>query len=343
MMMRLILLVFLCGGASAASHWYRYFYTWVSGVSEFPEFVSLGYLDDKELNYYASGMKEVVSRHKVMDAAADPDFYRRNTQISRGEEAVGKANIQTLRDRTNQSGGIHTFQLMYGCELREDGTTGGFIQYGWDGRDFVNFDKDRMVWVTPVSWGEITKNKLDKDTAGNQQDKGYLEGMCIDWLNKYLKYGQEQLRPVKPSVTLTPVRDNKDLSCIATGFYPQAIEVNLFRDGVRIGDSESTGIRPNHDGSYQIHKRMEFDPHSQAKYSCEVEHSGLGQKLVVFYEPKSSSILLIVIGIVVALLVIIAVIAGVVWYRKKAGSKADYKPAKSSDRGESSSNSSANA
>ncbi|XP_043540190.1 major histocompatibility complex class I-related gene protein-like, partial [Chiloscyllium plagiosum] len=177
------------------SHWYRYFYTWVSGVSEFPEFVALGYLDDKELNYYASGMKEVVSRHKVMDAAADPDFYRRNTQILRGWEPVGKVSIQTLRDRTNQSGGIHTYQVMYGCELREDGTTGGFYQFGWDGRDFVSFDKDRMVWVTPVSWGEITKNKWDQIPGRNQQKKGYLEGICIDWLNKYLEYGQEQLRP----------------------------------------------------------------------------------------------------------------------------------------------------
>ncbi|XP_072406565.1 class I histocompatibility antigen, F10 alpha chain-like isoform X2 [Chiloscyllium punctatum] len=341
-MMRLILLVLLCGGASAVSHSLRYFHSWMSPMPGLPEFVLVGYVDEQEFVHYDSDRKEMIPRQRWIAEREGSDYWDRETQTQRGWEAVGKANIPIALERTNQSGGIHTIQVMYGCELREDGTTGGFYQFGWDGRDLISFDKERMVWVTPVSWGEITKNKWDKDSGYNQQNKGYLEGICIEWLQKYLKYGKEQLKPVKPSVTLTPVRDYKDLSCFATGFYPQAIEVNLFRDGVRIGDSESTGIRPNHDGSYQIRKRMEFDPNSQAKYSCEVEHSGLGQKLVVFYEPKSSSILPIIIGIVVALLVIVAVIAGVVWYKKK-GQKADYKPAKSSDRGESSSNSSATA
>eukprot|EP00061_Rhincodon_typus_P003704 g20764.t1 len=84
---------------------------------------------------------------------------------------------------------------MYGCELRDDGSTGGFNQYGWDNSDFISFDKDRMVWVTPLSWGEITKNKWDRDPAFNQQWKGYLEGTCIEWLKKYLKYGERELRP----------------------------------------------------------------------------------------------------------------------------------------------------
>ncbi|XP_060707035.1 H-2 class I histocompatibility antigen, Q9 alpha chain-like [Hemiscyllium ocellatum] len=345
MMMRLILLALLCGGASAVSvsHSLRYFSSWMSPMPGLPEFVLVGYVDEQEFVHYDSDRKKMIPRQRWIAEREGKDYWDGQTQILRDEEPVGKADIQTMMGRTNQTGGIHTVQLMYGCELREDGTTGGFMQFGWDGRDLISFDKDSQVWVTPVSWGQITKNKWDNTPGLNQQRKGYLEGICIEWLKKYLEYGKEQLRPVKPSVTLTPVRENKDLSCIATGFYPQAIEVNLFRGGVRIDDSESTGIRPNHDGSYQIRKWMEFDPNSQAKYSCEVEHSGLGQKLVVFYEPKSSSIILIIIGIVVALLLIVAVIAGVVWYKKKAGQKADYKPAKSSDRGESSSNSSANA
>ncbi|XP_043533770.1 class I histocompatibility antigen, F10 alpha chain-like [Chiloscyllium plagiosum] len=306
MMMRLILLILLCGGASAVTHSLRYLHTAVSSLSEFPEYTDVGYVDDQQFVYYDSKIQQYTPRQRWITKNVAADYWDQNTQKLRGWESSGKVAIQTLMERTNQTRGIHTYQLVYGCELQDNVPISGFHQHGWDGRDFISFDKDRMVWVTPVSWGESTKNKWDKDSGLNKQKKGYLEQECIEWLKKYLQYGEKELKPVKPSVTLTPVRENKDLSCFATGFYPQAIEVNLFRDGVKIDELQSTGIRPNHDGSYQISKRMEFDPHSQAKYSCEVEHNGLGQKLVVFYEPKSSSKLPVKIGIVVALLLIVA-------------------------------------
>ncbi|XP_078074031.1 class I histocompatibility antigen, F10 alpha chain-like [Mustelus asterias] len=327
----------------AASHWYRYFYTSVSGISDFPEFVSLGYLDDKELNYYESGMKEMVPRHRAMELTAGAAELRSWTQILQGEEQTGKVGIQTLMTRTNQSGGIHMYQRMYGCELRDDGRTGGFLQYGWDGKDFVSFDKERSVWVTPVPWGLITKEKWDKDRGFNQQNKGYLEGTCIEWLKKYLQYGQSQLRPVAPTVSFTRLGDSKKLSCAATGFYPQSIELKL-RRGQAAADEYSSGVRPNHDGTYQMEKQTDFEPSDPAKFSCVVDHAGLSQTLVVFYEPKPASMLPVIIGIVIAVLVLVALaVVGFVLYRKKAGQKTGYNPAKTSDKAESSSNSSATA
>eukprot|EP00062_Callorhinchus_milii_P028117 gi/632992284/ref/XP_007885015.1/ PREDICTED: major histocompatibility complex class I-related gene protein-like [Callorhinchus milii] len=91
--------------------------------------------------------------------------------------------------------GIHTVQMMCGCELRGDGSVGGFYQYGYDGNDFIAFDKDRKVWTAPTAAAVVTKNKWDKDTAYNEQRKDYLEQICIEWVQKYVKYGQESLRP----------------------------------------------------------------------------------------------------------------------------------------------------
>ncbi|NXJ87096.1 HMR1 protein, partial [Trogon melanurus] len=39
----------------------------------------------------------------------------------------------------------HTWQRMAGCELLEDGSTRGFDQHAYDGRDFIAFDKDTMT------------------------------------------------------------------------------------------------------------------------------------------------------------------------------------------------------
>nr|6LUP_A Chain A, MHC class I protein [Ginglymostoma cirratum]6LUP_D Chain D, MHC class I protein [Ginglymostoma cirratum] len=266
------------------SHSLRYFFTWSTAGSGIPEFVAVGYVDDQQFVQYDSDRKEMIPRQRWVKESEGPEYWERETQTLRGWEPWGKANIDILSKRTNQTGGIHTYQLMCGCELRDDGSSNtGFVQHAWDSTDFISLDKDKMVWVTPVTWGEITKNKWDRDMAFNQGTKGYLEGICIEWLQKYLKNGNVELRPVKPSVTFTSVRGNKQLSCVATGFYPHSIEVNLFRDSAKIDETESTGVRPNHDGSYQIHRSTEFDPNSQAKYSCVVDHDGLGQQLVVFY------------------------------------------------------------
>ncbi|XP_060707073.1 RLA class I histocompatibility antigen, alpha chain 11/11-like [Hemiscyllium ocellatum] len=107
---------------------------------------------------------------------------------------------------------------------------------------------------------------------------------CIEWLRKYLEYGQRELRVVAPIVSFIRLGDSNRLSCLVTGFYPRAIEVTLWRDGVLIDESLSTGILPNHDRTYQIRKWIEFDPEDQAEYSCQVERSGLEEKLVVIYD-----------------------------------------------------------
>nr|AAB97322.1 MHC class I antigen [Triakis scyllium] len=342
-MLRFILLTLLYGGVSAGSHSLRYFYTSMTPISGLPEFVAVGYVDELVIDEYNSDTQRDVPRQRWMAESEGPDYWERNTQILRGSEQTGKAAIQILSERTNQSGGIHMYQRMYGCELREDGSTGGFLQYGWDAKDFVSFDKEQSVWVTPVQWGEITKKKWDGTPGLNQQWKGYLEGICIEWLKKYLRYGERQLRPAAPTVSFTRLGDSKKLSCVATGFYPQSIELKLHRDQAAAIVPYSSGVRPNHDGTYQMEKQTDFEPSDPAKFSCEVDHAGLSQKLVVFYEPKADS-MLPVIGIVIAVLVLVALaVVGVVLYRKKAGQKTGYNPAKTSDKAESSSNSSATA
>ncbi|XP_072331101.1 class I histocompatibility antigen, F10 alpha chain-like [Scyliorhinus torazame] len=109
------------------------------------------------------------------------------------------------------------------------------------------------------------------------------------------------------------------------------------------GEMYSSGVRPNHDGTYQMEKRTEYDTES-AKYSCKVDHSGLTEPMILFYEPKADSMVPVIVGVVIAVLVLIALaIVGVVIYKKKAGKKTGYNPAKTSDKGDSSSNSSTNA
>ncbi|XP_072115030.1 class I histocompatibility antigen, F10 alpha chain-like [Mobula birostris] len=327
-MPRLLLLALLCGGASAGSHSLRYFYTAVTPVPEVPEFVVVGYVDEEQIVYHDSVLGQTVPRRGWMAESQDPDYWERETQNLRGNEPGFKADIQTLQKRTNQTGGIHTIQLMYGCELHDDGTTAGFMQYGWDGSDLISFDKDRMVWVTPVPWGVITKDKWDQNTARNQQFKGYLEQTCVEWLKKYVQDGGSHLEPNPPEVSFITSLDNRHLSCVATGFYPQSIDVTILRDGRILEETHSHEILPNHDNTYQLTRTVRVEPTDTGKFSCRVEHRGLPKPLILFLVLKSSYIPLMVIAVLVVL-VILVVFADVVsypFYKKKASDKEESSP-----------------
>lgn len=53
--------------------------------------------------FYDSSTKEVVARQEWVKGAVDPDFWRRNTQILKENEMVFKDNMDTARDRFNQT------------------------------------------------------------------------------------------------------------------------------------------------------------------------------------------------------------------------------------------------
>ncbi|XP_072115025.1 uncharacterized protein [Mobula birostris] len=282
MVLRLLLLALLCGGVSAGSHSLRYFYTAVTPGSGVPEFITVRYVDEEQISYYDSVLRQTVPRQQWMAETQGPDYWEWETRISQGDEQWAQAKIQTLMNRTNQTSGIHFLQRMSGCELRDDGTSTGFLQYGWDGSDFITFDKDRMVWVTPVPWGVITKDKWDRDTAMNQGWKGYLEQTCIEWLTKYVKAGGSHLKPNPPEVSFTASEDGRHLSCVATGFYPQSIDMTILRDGRILEETHSHGILPNHDNTYQLTRTVRVEPTDTIKFSCRVEHRSLSEPLVLF-------------------------------------------------------------
>nr|XP_028573579.1 DLA class I histocompatibility antigen, A9/A9 alpha chain-like [Podarcis muralis] len=118
----LLLLLLDCAGST--SHSLRYFYTAVSEPGQgLPQFIAVGYVDDQQYVQYDSDTKEYLPRvpwiRKV--EKEDPQYWHRETQTLQGSELVFRVDLQTLQNRYNQSGGIHTLQQMYGCELRLEG------------------------------------------------------------------------------------------------------------------------------------------------------------------------------------------------------------------------------
>uniref|UniRef100_A0A8D0G7F4 Ig-like domain-containing protein n=1 Tax=Sphenodon punctatus TaxID=8508 RepID=A0A8D0G7F4_SPHPU len=207
--------------------------------------------------------------------------------------------------------GIHTLQLLSKCELRADGRTGGFQQISYDGRDFLYYDLKTQTWVASIPQAVISQRSWNADKLYLQTIKAFLQELCIARWQTFLVYGRESLKPKEPQVLVsdrpTPEGFTR-LSCRAHGFYPQDIAVVWLKNGVAMsGETQSWGIVPSGDGTYQTRVTLEIDPSSDARYQCCVEHESLAQELRVALEPKSN--LLLIVGAVIAALLLLLVAA----------------------------------
>ena len=83
---------------------------------------------------------------------------------------------------------------MYGCEWDDEtGDVHGYVQYGYDGEDFIVFDLKTLTWIAPKQQAQLTKHKWDNDHAMNTGWKHYLTQVCVESLKKYVDYGRSSL------------------------------------------------------------------------------------------------------------------------------------------------------
>ncbi|XP_072225945.1 major histocompatibility complex class I-related gene protein-like [Leuresthes tenuis] len=282
-MMKLIFLLFLgIHGVTAITHSLKYFYTASSGLSAFPEYVSVGLVDGVQISHCDSVTNRNVPKQDWMNTATaeDPQYWESQTQVCVGNQPTYKANVQIAKQRFNQTGGVHIFQRMYGCEWDDEtGEVRGYDQFGYDGEDFISLDLQTETWIAPVQQAVITKHKWDHNRALMAQMKNYLTQICPAWLKKYVNHGRSSLmRTELPSVSLLQKTPSSAVSCHATGFYPNRALMFWRRDGEEIYEGVEHGeILLNHDGSFQMSADLDLSSvptEDWMKYECVFQLSG---------------------------------------------------------------------
>ncbi|XP_075042592.1 class I histocompatibility antigen, F10 alpha chain-like [Mixophyes fleayi] len=345
----LFLLILGVSGVYSDSHTLRYYNTGVSGTgSGLPEFSIAGYVDDQQIVNYNSDSHLYRPVAPWMDKEG-PEYWERETQKGKGTEPVFKAGVRILMNRFNQTGGFHSWQWMYGCELRDDGSTAGYDQYGYDGRDFTYLDTERGVYISTTHEGQITTQKWNSpDVREGERQKNYLENLCIESLKRYIINGRDDLeRRVRPDVKVSGHQsgDITKLQCLVYGFHPRDVDVKWMRNGRdEVPSDEVKQILPNPDGTYQTRVTVEVIPRDGDSYSCYVDHSSLEETLNVLWEPKDNSSSYVIIGVIIAAILVV-VIAGIVLFvvfRKRSGKKPGNVYVPASNKEDDSSNSSGN-
>ncbi|XP_041932343.1 class I histocompatibility antigen, F10 alpha chain-like isoform X2 [Alosa sapidissima] len=310
--------------ASGAIHSLQYFYTATSEIPNLPDFVAVAMVDSVQFVHYDSKSKEAVPKRDWINKHVAPQYWKRETDIFLAASQTFKENIDTLKQRFNQTGGVHTYQLMYGCQWDETGYVNGYRQYGYDGEDFIFLELKEMRWIAPSKESVITKNKWDPFKPRNHYLKDYYSKTCIEWGKKYVQYGSSSLdRKVHPEVTL--IQKDSGVACHATGFYPDQVMITWKRDGEEMQEDVDVGeTLPNEDGTFQKRAVLAVSPEERKKgqYTCEVAHKS-GPPTFKTLIVEDGNILGIIIGCVVAAAVVIGVIVAIVMKKKKGYKKAE--------------------
>nr|XP_055110957.1 major histocompatibility complex class I-related gene protein isoform X11 [Symphalangus syndactylus] len=175
-------------------HSLRYFGLGISDPGHgVPEFISVGYVDSHPITTYDSVTRQKEPRAPWMAENLAPDHWERGTQLLRGLQQTFKVELKRLQRHYNHSGS-HTYQGMTGCELLEDGSTTGFLQYAYDGQDFLIFSKDTLSWLAVDNVAHTIKRAWEADQHELQHQKNWLEEECIAWLKRFLEYGKDTLQ-----------------------------------------------------------------------------------------------------------------------------------------------------
>ncbi|XP_043995152.1 H-2 class I histocompatibility antigen, Q9 alpha chain-like [Gambusia affinis] len=287
-----LILLLMQLNAVTVNHSLQYIYTASSGIKNCPEFVAVGLVDGNEVMYYDSNIRKAKPKQDWMKNVTedDPRYWDFQThQLSRTQKSFIDG-IEVAKQRFNQTGGVHVFQNMYGCEFDDEyEEVEGWESFGYDGEDFIALDLKTERWFAPVAQALVTKKKWDNEKMKMALTKNYITQICPDWLRKYLDYGKNSLlRTVVPSVSFLQTSPSSPVCCNATGFYPRRAEMFWRKDGEEIHDGvEKQEILPNNDGTFQMSIYIDLSSvptEDWTKYKCVFQLSGLKDDLVIQLE-----------------------------------------------------------
>ncbi|XP_076735397.1 major histocompatibility complex class I-related protein 1 isoform X3 [Maylandia zebra] len=312
-----LILLLCCHVASPVKHSLKYFFTETPGAQSIPEFVVVAFVDEVQIGDSNSVREAKPKKDWIKffeDHPQDLEWYRfQSNEIHH----FFKATIETLRQRLNQTEGVHILQRMSGCEWDDEtGEINGYDQYGYGGVDFLAFDSQTLTWIAPKPQAVITKMRFDAHERRFESNKNFLGHQCPEFLKEYLRYGRSFLQTA--------------VSCHATGFYPDRAVMFWRKDGEEIHEGVDPGESlPNNDGTFQMSIDLNVSsvtPEDWQRYDCVFHLSGMNEDMITKLdktvirtnrEKPADTVTFISAAVVVLTVTIVTAVAFVAYKKKK--------------------------
>ncbi|XP_059495518.1 class I histocompatibility antigen, F10 alpha chain-like isoform X2 [Stegostoma tigrinum] len=298
-------------------------YSAVYGIKDFPEVTNIAMVNGIQLNYHDTNIRRVIPRQQFMEDYFDSKYWEYLTGLGNTRSDMAKENLNAIMKNTNQTSGIHTFQWIATVEIADDNSVKRSMRFGFDGKDFLSLEPDRFRWIATNQNAVKTKEKWNSDDSWNKYWEMHLKQGFVQDLKRTLQAGKQYFeRKAQPEVFISrsePNRQDKPLtlSCRVTGFYPVDIEVTWLRNGEVVSETQSSGIRPNHDGTHQIQKEIEISAGDEDQYSCQIEHSSMTEAKLYQWETTGNRGERIHLGMILGILIaaVFGIIAMIIWIR----------------------------
>uniref|UniRef100_A0A3Q1CNE3 Ig-like domain-containing protein n=1 Tax=Amphiprion ocellaris TaxID=80972 RepID=A0A3Q1CNE3_AMPOC len=269
-------------------HSFSGIFTASTGTSNLPEVVAVALVNNIEASYCDSKIEKAIPKQDWMENLRDgePEYWKEYAQDCAVNRLFFEEQFHILKRRLNQTTSVHILQKVIGCEWDDETETShGYQHYGFDGEDFLVFDLKTLTWIATKPQAVITKHYWDRQKTTNDLWKYYLTQVCVDWLKKHLKYGRISLmRTDLPSVSLLQKTPSSQVTCHATGFYPDRADLFWRKDGEELHEDVDKGeILPNHDGTFQMSvdlKISSITPEDWKKYDCVFQLSGVKDDII---------------------------------------------------------------
>ncbi|XP_067237144.1 uncharacterized protein [Chanodichthys erythropterus] len=251
-------------------HSVYYIYTGLSKPVDLPgiyEFRAMSLLDDSQIDYYNSEERRMISTQFWMREKLTEEYWEKGTQSreSKGQWFNVNVNILMKHMRHNTSD-LHVLQRRHSCEVEQQGDEVKFLkgidEYSNDGKDFLSFNIKKSRLVTFIDAAVPAKRKWDNVPKLRNTSPPDVHMFA----KRYIKY-----------------KTRLKLTCMATGFYHKNLMMKIRKYNTSLPEHEtkSTGVRPNHDGSFQIRKSLEIkEGDERAVYYCLVSYKSLKEPII---------------------------------------------------------------
>ncbi|XP_077142443.1 major histocompatibility complex class I-related protein 1-like [Ranitomeya variabilis] len=268
---------------------------------------------------FSSNTGRTIPVAQWMKENEGPEHWEQETRMDNEDQVIFRFEVKLWKKRFNHTEGFHYFQVIMSCELRDDGSTKGYGQIRYDGKDYMYLDVEKGSYIPTMADARIITERWNRlDIKRGEMAKIYLENQCVTKLKRFIEYGKEDLEwRVRPQVKVSS-QENGDtikLHCQVYGFHPRPVDVKWMNGEDEVHSYETTRVLPNPDGTYQIRVSTEVTPKDSNSYSCYVDHSSLEEPFLIQWEPKQNMVLAVIISAGVIIIIVLA-FAGIFIYKK---------------------------
>ncbi|XP_026204507.1 major histocompatibility complex class I-related gene protein-like isoform X3 [Anabas testudineus] len=275
----------MCGnlipGGFRAIHSLMFLSTGLFEDQTFPEFVRVALVDGVEVIYCDSEIRRAEPKQDWMKDLMEADPQHTDWYFN---ECLTNHSLFNSTDFM-QTEGVHIFQERTGCEWDDEThRANGVLQFGLNGEDIAQFDFRTQTWSGANQQSVLMKRKLE-DSVRSFEVWNHFTQDCTESLKKYLTYRRSfLLRTDLPSVSLLQKTPSSPVSCHATGFYTDIVNMFWRKDGEEIHEDVDHGeILPNHDGSFQMRVDLNISsikPEDWSRYDCVFQFSDVKKDII---------------------------------------------------------------